>query len=47
MIKLISGCVQISILSLLLTACSEEAKPYEEINSSIENVQDRGHIQTH
>ncbi len=35
------------LLALLLTACSEEAQPYEEINASISISQDQGHIQTH
>ncbi len=45
--KLLKTCIQISVLSLLLTACSEEAQPYEEINSTITKAQDQGHIQTH
>lgn len=40
---------QLYILSLLLfslCACSEEAQPYEEVNTSILK-QAEGHIQTH
>jgi hypothetical protein len=47
MIKLISTCIQLTILSLLLTACSEEAQPYEELNTTFSNSQDQGYIQTH
>jgi hypothetical protein len=36
----------ISILLFSLAACSEEAQPYEEVNTSL-SKQEQGHIQTH
>jgi len=45
--KLLLFSVQMLILSQLLTACSEEATPYEEINATLSNPQDQGQIQTH
>lgn len=47
MMKFFLVCVQLTILSLLLTACSEEAQPYEELNTSLSSSQKQGHIQTH
>ena len=34
------------VFILFFTACSEEAQPYEEINSTL-SVQETGQIQTH
>jgi len=45
--RLFVAFIQVTIFSLLITACSEEAKPYEEINTSISDSQDQGYIQTH
>lgn len=47
MMKFITICVQMTVMSLLLTACSEEAQPYEELNTSLSSSQDQGYIQTH
>lgn len=47
MMKFVSVCVQLTILSLLLTACSEEAQPYEELNTSLSSSQEQGYIETH
>ena len=38
---------QAVLLALLMTSCSEEAKPYEEINTTVSSSQEQGHIQTH
>ncbi len=39
--------LMIGMLSLLLTACSEEAQPYEEFNETISTPREVGEIQTH
>ena len=36
-----------SLFVVLLTACSQEAQPYEEQNESIKNSSEQGYIQTH
>jgi len=36
----------LSVLFFCLTACSEEAQPYEEVNTTL-SKQAKGHIQTH
>jgi len=36
----------LSVLLFALAACSEEAQPYEEVNTSL-SKQEEGHIQTH
>ncbi len=38
---------QAALLALLMTACSEEAQPYEEVNTTLTSSQEQGHIQTH
>jgi hypothetical protein len=36
----------LSVLLFSLTACSEEAQPYKEVNTTL-SQQAKGHIQTH
>ena len=36
----------ICVLLFSLSACSEEAQPYEEVNTTL-SKQEEGHIQTH
>ncbi len=45
--KLILVISQAILLALFITACTEEATPYEEINASLSSSQEQGHIQTH
>jgi len=37
----------ICLLSLCLSACSEQAQPYEDMNTSNLDIQEQGSIQTH
>jgi len=37
----------VTLLSLSLWACSEQAQPYEESNRSIPITQEKGSIKTH
>lgn len=37
----------LGLLILILTACSQEAQPYEEVNSTISTSPEKGHIDTH
>jgi hypothetical protein len=36
----------LSLLLFSLAACSEEARPYEEVNTTL-SQEEQGHIQTH
>lgn len=37
----------ITVLLFSLSACSQEAQPYEEVNTTLFSEQTKGHIQTH
>lgn len=39
--------VLLGVSLLLLSACAEEAEPYQEVNRTISAPQDKGQIDTH
>ena len=37
----------VTLFTILLSACSQEAQPYEEVNETIPISVEQGYIQTH